>query len=426
MKLEEISFEQYQQFLVGKSNVSMQMQPPMIQLYMENNWKCIPVGLFKESASLSVVGSFDAIDCQPAIDSNKQLIGVGVLCGKPTKLAGMNYTLQYGPYLDYNDSQVVYQFFKLLKPLLKSLKAATFSCNPNQVSISYDLQGKVVEKNNLYELNATFDKLGYEHKDLSIDTNGKIDMRYFFKKSIEFESVSELRNSYSARTRREVNSGIRNLVQVVEATEAEYQHVEDLMMQSASKHGYRVHGQKYYHNLKRLFGDDVLVLVAKLDSEAFIATKKDELEANNRLVKEYNGNNRKGRITKLEEQNSLLIRLINIVEGYQKSTLYLSSGVYIKTEDQFIHFLSGNDSHLSKLNGSTLIQDYALRLALAEGFKTFNMYGVSGNFEENDSVFNFKAGFGGYVEELCGTYSYQVAPLKIKLVNILKIVLAKN
>lgn len=424
MKLEKISLEQYQLFLQGKPNVSMQMLGPMVKLYEQNGWTCIPIGLYEQQFATKVVVSFDTIDSQPQIESQQKLVGVGMLCGKPVKLAGMNYSLQYGPYLDYNNEEVVYQFFKQLKPLLKSLKASSFSCNPNVVQTTYDLSGNVIETNNTFT--HILDKLGYKLKDKSIDTNGKIDMRYFYKKNIDFKDIEQLRGSYTARARREVCNGINNLVEIVEAEGGDYQVVEQLMTQSADKHGYRMHGIEYYKNLKQLFGDDAYVLLAKIDSSKFIDNKTAELDSNLKLIESYNGNNRKGRITKLEEQNSLLKRLLTIVEKCDEDTLYLSAGVYIKTMDQLIHFLSGNDNSLSKFNGSSVMQDYAMQLGMANNLKIFNMYGVSGSFDKDDSVFKFKTGFDGYVEELCGTYTYILAPTKLKFVNILKKVLRKN
>lgn len=425
MKLEKISLEQYQLFLQDKPNVSMQMLVPMIKLYTQNGWTCIPIGLYQQRLATKVEVSFDTIDCQPQIEPQQKLIGVGMLCGKPVKLAGMNYSLQYGPYLDYNNEEVVYQFFKQLKPLLKSLKASSFSCNPNVVQTTYDLSGNVAGTNELSFTNV-LDKLDYELKDKSIDTNGKIDMRYFYKKNIDFQDVEQLRNSYTARARREVSNGLSNLVQIVEAEGDEYQVVEELMRKSAVKHGYRMHGTLYYQNLKQLFGDDAYVLLAKVDSNRFIEQKEELLDRNLKLIESYNGDNRKGRITKLEEQNSLLKRLLVIVKNVNEDTLYLSAGIYIKTNDQLIHFLSGNDSSLSKFNGSSVMQDYAMQLGQANNLKIFNMYGVSGSFEKSDSVFKFKTGFDGYVEELCGTYTYILAPARVKFVNILKKIWRKN
>lgn len=425
MKLEKISLEQYQHFLYDKPNVSMQMLAPMVKLYEQNGWICIPIGLYEQRLATKVEVSFDTIDCQPQIEPQQKLIGVGMLCGKPVKLAGMNYSLQYGPYLDYNNEQAVYQFFKQLKPILKSLKTSSFSCNPNVVQTIYDLSGNVVGTNDL-TFTHILDKLGYKLKDKSIDTNGKIDMRYFYKKNIDFTDVEQLRKSYTARARREVSNGLSNLVEIVEAEGEEYQIVEKLMTKSAAKHGYRMHGIEYYQNLKQLFGDDAYVLLAKIDSTKFIEQKEELLDRNLKLIESYNGDNRKGRITKLEEQNRLIKRLLCIVENIKDDTIYLSAGVYVKTNDQLIHFLSGNDNTLSKFNGSSVMQDYAMRLGLTNNLKVFNMYGVSGSFEKSDSVFRFKTGFDGYVEELCGTYSYILAPTKLKLVNILKKVLGKN
>lgn len=395
----------------------------MIQVYQSNGWNCVPVGLFESSKE-----RVNSDNNERAVLNEETLIGVAMLSGKPMKFAGMNYTCQYGPYLQSYDDEVVKAFFQQVIDILRKLNCSKFSINPAVYRGVYDLQGNQT---------ATCDNLnedvilgcGYTKKDMDIDTNGQIDMRYMFKKNIEFKSVQELRESYTSKTRRELKNAQSNLLQIAELNFEDIDKFTKLMQMSGEKHGYRVHGSEYYKQLKTEFKDDALFLLAKLDCDKFIEEKSKIIVANNNLITSYDGNNRKGRITKLEEVNARLKDMITLVknstdqiDGY----IYMTAGVYVEVGNELIHFLSGNDPKYAKFASSTLMQDYAMSYGLEKKLEVFNMYGVAGDFSKNDSVFTFKTGFGGYVTEYVGTYMYELAPLRLKLNGLLKKITGKN
>lgn len=417
MELKIISDSEYCQYLNSKQNVSLQMQMPMVEVYRLNGWTCKPVGLFTSDQALKATEVLN--DDNHGQESN-QLVGVAMLSGKPLKFSGMYYTCQYGPHLDSDDSELVDAFFKLVLPILKSLNCSKFSCNPNVVANIYNLDGEIITENAVFDKEILF-KHGYTQKDLALDTNGKIDMRYMFKKDLNFANVDELRASYKARTRRELNNAINNQVEITELDFSDIQQFTDLMNMSGEKHGYRVHGSDYYESLKKQFGDNALFLVSTVNCAQFINEMDTQLNANNELIASYDNNNRKGRITKLEEVNSRIEKMKLLISDCEPDQqIYLTAGVYIKTNDQLIHFLSGNDAKYGKFNGSTLMQDYAMQYAINADLPVFNMYGISGTFESSDSVYNFKVGFGGYVEEYIGTFEYQLAPTKLKIAEFIK------
>ncbi len=402
MKLTKINEEVYKDYLSDKNGMSMQMQMPMINIFKSRGWECFPVGLY----------------------ADQDLVGVAMISGKPIKIAGMMYTCQYGPYLDSYDNELVEAFFTQVLDVVKSVNGAKFMCNPNVFSTKYDLSGEPVEKYQILD-ESTITKIGYTKKDLAIDTNGQMDMRFVYKKDIPFTTEDELLKSYTASTRRDVLNAEKSCIEISEVKEEELEAFTKLMGMSGEKHGYRVHGMEYYKQVKKEYKDDALMLIAKIDCNRYITEKTAELNENLELIESYGGNNRKGRITKLEEQNSKLTKLMDAIKESNQDILYLTAGVYIKTNDELIHFLSGNDNEYSRFCSSALMQHTAMKFALDNGLQVFNMYGVSGTFEKSDSVFKFKTGFGGYVQEYIGTYTYELKPTKIKIANSVKKILGR-
>lgn len=421
MELKIISDQEYAAYLESKQNVALQMQLPMIEVYRLNGWSCTPVGLFTTDYNVEVTGSVDSYSSLVVNSSRDKLVGVAMLSGKPLKFAGMYYTCQYGPYLESYEDEYVSAFFKQVIQLLKKMKCSKFSCNPNLVATRYDVTGVVTDQYAGFNQQLLLE-LGYQKKDLKIDTNGQIDMRYMYKKDMNVSTVEQLRSSYKPRTRREVNNASNNLVEVVQLDFENIDRFTDLMKMSGEKHGFRVHGSEYYKTLKQQFGDDAIFLIARLNLSQFEMVKATQISENQNQISSYNGDNRKGRITKLEEVNGRLENLLKLILNQQTDDgyLYLTAGVYIKTADQLIHFLSGNNPEFGKFNSSSLMQDYAMQIAIEQKLPVFNMYGVKGTFESADSVFNFKVGFGGYVEETIGTFDIKLAPIKLQLVELIK------
>ena len=88
--------------------------------------------------------------------------------------------------------------------------------------------------------------------------------------------------------------------------------------------------------------------------------------------------------------------------------IYLSSGAY----DEYMRF-----------NGPYAIQWTMIQYALNHGYKRYNFYGTSGNFnkEADDyGVYLFKKGFGGHVEELVGDFILPIDAMMFAIYNRLK------
>jgi len=62
------------------------------------------------------------------------------------------------------------------------------------------------------------------------------------------------------------------------------------------------------------------------------------------------------------------------------------------------------------------LQDYILKLALERGIDRVNSFAIDGVFEGN-KLLEFKAGFGGEVEEYIGKFTKVLRPAKMRIVT---------
>ena len=79
------------------------------------------------------------------------------------------------------------------------------------------------------------------------------------------------------------------------------------------------------------------------------------------------------------------------------------SGVY----EQYMHYCSPYALHW-----------HMLQYCIDNGFKRYNLYGISGIFDESAEdygVYLYKKGFNGNVIELMGDFTYSVNPLLYSL-----------
>ena len=102
--------------------------------------------------------------------------------------------------------------------------------------------------------------------------------------------------------------------------------------------------------------------------------------------------------------------------------LDLSAAMFMMTGHEVIYLFSGNYDEYMKFNAQYAIQWNMIQYANEHGFDKYNFYGISGNFDENDSeygVYEFKRGFSGYVEELIGEFQMPINMKKYTLFNII-------
>ncbi len=400
MTLEFIDKNEYEKYFVGKDNVSMQMRSDMGSMFEAVGWTCHYVGL-KE---------------------NEQLVGTCMLCGKMMKYVGMYYICQYGPHLNYDDDEIIYNFFSQLPVLLKLLNACKFEFNPNLICNRYTLSGEVTEINsypNLYILK----QLGYQKSDLDINTNGRWNMRYHYVKSLDGLTKDKLLSSYNSQGKRSVKKSIANGIVVSEIESNQLPQFHKLMELSATKHGFSARNLNYYEHIKTHLGSNLKLLVAKVNVERYIAQKQLETKETLEKIKNFDGTKKANQIDDLNRKLETIKSDVQIIENSDdiiEGEIFMSAGMFIINGDELIYVLGGNDGKYQKFCSSYRLQDYAMNLGIELGVKEYNMYGIDGTFDNTDSVFRFKSSFDGYVNEFVGTYSLELKPHRIKFANAIK------
>ncbi len=400
MELKIINEEQYEQYIELQQNVSVQMRSGLKRMMELTGWTCHYLGL-----------------CE-----NDQIVGTAILCGKPMKFAGMFYTCQYGPHLDYTNEEHVRYFFTNLPQVLKKLKATKFAFNPNLVWKQRNADGEVLSTNEYPNLQI-LKQLGYSHQDPNISTNGQWNMRFHYVKDLCDLTAENLQKSYNSQAKRSVKKGIQNGIEITELEYDQTKHMHELVLMSADKHEFKARDKGYYKRAHDNLKENAKFIVAKLNVEAYVNSKQAEIIEATEKIEQLKGTKKEKQIPDLERKIASLEADVKVIASSDKAIdgeLLLSAGVFLVNGTEFIYLFGGNDGQYQKFCSSFVLQDYVMKLAISLGCETYNMYGIEGVFDGSDSVLRFKRSFDGYVNEFIGTYELILNSKKLRRAQLIK------
>ena len=96
--------------------------------------------------------------------------------------------------------------------------------------------------------------------------------------------------------------------------------------------------------------------------------------------------------------------------------------MFILYGDEIVYLFSGSYEEYMKFCGQYRLQWEIIKYAADHGYKRYNFYGIQDVFNpqgKDYGVYEFKKGFGGYVEELLGSYIIDI-DFKSKIYNLLR------
>lgn len=102
----------------------------------------------------------------------------------------------------------------------------------------------------------------------------------------------------------------------------------------------------------------------------------------------------------------------------------LSAGVFMLYSDELVYLFGGNKKEYMHIGASYLMQWTMIQYAYNHSFTKYNFYGITSPTKE-DGVYNFKRGFGGYVEKLIGDYELPISATYF-LISLIKKILHRK
>ena len=111
---------------------------------------------------------------------------------------------------------------------------------------------------------------------------------------------------------------------------------------------------------------------------------------------------------------------------YGSQNIALAGSLFVYTKQEAVYLFSGSYPEFSKFYAPALLQEYVMLEAIKRGITTYNLLGITGEFDGSDGVLRFKQNYNGYITRKMGTFRYYPHPLKYKLIHNLKKILRRH
>ena len=387
MFLKELTIEEYSAF-INNNNIS---------LYQSINY----------ALTMSKQG-FDYI-LYGLMENNKIYAASLILIKKEH---GFKYSyVPRGFIIDYNNFELLKQFTTFLKRELRKKGVVGLRINPPIIKSIY--QSKQLISNNNY--NNIFDnlkKLGFNHLNYNNYFEG-LKPRYEAVIPLD-KNISNLFNNIDKSFRTKIRSADLNGIKIFSGNQSD---LEKLFIQTKNKYPRDL---KYFQDMYLYFSKNNLIELyySKLYTNDYVKNVQIKYQkqtvrcnqANDNVFKNVLKNNTKSINKKLYEENKLniikdeLVYATKLLKEFPDGII-TSSVLVIKNKTEIYMVMDGYDKTYKKLNSKHLLIWKLIEKFAKEGYKTFNLGGIS-NYNLTNSKYSgltsFKLNFGADAYEYIG------------------------
>jgi len=390
----ELSEEQFRKYSSIHTNRSYFQTVEFTNMYKNNGYENIYIGL---------------------IDENNNLHAATTLLINKVK----NYKYAYAPrgfLIDYSNYELFKTFTELLKRYLKKIKIVFVKIDPY---IPYQIYDKNLNMLNKYgSIMASFNSLGYLH--LGFNNNFESINSRFEIKVDHYESIEDAYSKLDRKIKRKLRENNKMNITIHKTDDEEVKKLFTFIKDESKL--------SYISDLANFMttNDNKLeAYYAKLNTKNYVNNYRyllqEEMKVNSKLnnkVKD-SGANVNEKLLKmkmlsdhlLKKYEKEIVKATNLYKNYADGIIVGVS--FIIRNNKEIYFLAnGYLDNLKEIDASYLLKWEIIKKYINEGYKSFNLGEISGNFSyENNPYFGLyysKSGFGGNIYEYPGEFDLVV------------------
>lgn len=342
------------------------------------------------------------------IKEKNTIIAATMLLSREEFLGKKEFYAIRGFLMDYKDTNLLKFFVSKIKNYIKKNNGFILRIDPYIIKQQRDIDGNIVENGyNNFDVISNLNKLGFSEKN-----NEQV--KWMFVLDINGKTIDELLKDMKPNTRNYINKTFKEKLIIRDLKYEELDKFLKITDDTSERRNFSNKNLNYYKEMYNYFGKDVKFVVAELDTEEYLKKCEKELDDETKLLSSLiNNNNNKGKIKNEEIKIKCIKDRINEAKKFKKidKNIILSAGMFILYGDEIIYLYSGNYKEYMHFYAQYRIQYEMIKFGVENNYKLYNFYGISGNFDKDDSrygVYNFKKGFNGYVVELIGEYSLPI------------------
>lgn len=413
MQFVELSPEEFEPFAEKHQHANFVQSVPRGLRRQLDGWKMHLVGIKDENGTILAAAELDA-----------RHLFVGYY----------DYDCLQGPLVDYDNLELRSEFLDGLKNYVKAHGGVRLIINPPIVQ-SYYLDGERISDYDGSHYVSEIEAGGFKQiSNEKIDQHGQLFRWYFAKNLSGIKNSNELMDSFDQQTRWSLRKSQKIGVNARRIDETELDKFYDVMKQAETKWGFAGRPLEYYRSLMANFGDKVHFMLAELRLDDYLANL-------NQLIADC-----QSRMSELEtqERDKKIDTAIRVagedIANYQKKlaeidklresgdVIVLAAAIFIEYGGEMVYFLSGSYQQYSSFNGQYALQWYAMNYAIDHSIPRYNFYGTDGIHSgqpDQESIYKFKRGFGGSLEEQIGFFTYIANP-RVDFIRNLKTTLLRR
>lgn len=338
--------------------------------------------------------------------------------------------------VDYQDKALLDSFTKGVKVFAKKHHAIFIKIDPYVQLQQRDINGNIVpdgfQRKDAVE---NLKEFGYRHNGYTLNMED-LQPRWAFVLDLEGKTTDELLKEMESKTRQLIHKNEKTGIMTREIGMDEVDKFKHIMQHTADRRGFIDRPLSYYQNMLEDLKDGAKVIISEInlkeyierldkeikESEAIILEKENALQDPNKKInpdktkkkiEQEKGNvkrlsKKKDEAVKLFEEHGELLTLGGIIFMIHGSEiLSLFGGSYEEYKD----FLSPYSTYF-----------HMIRYGAENGFKRYNFYGISGDFENKKNelygLYDLKRGFGGHVEEYLGEFDLVLNAFMYRMYHI--------
>lgn len=349
-------------------------------------------------------------------DNNNNIIAASRLVSKIKRFNQKWFYASRGLLIDYHNKELLSFFTTELKKFIKTKNGYALHIDPMLEYVERDINGDEVKDGfNNHDVYEKLISLNYKHEGFIRHYDTSKQVRWGFVLPLENMTGDQIMSNMKGNTRRSINKSIEYGVKIKELNYDEIERFVKITDSTGERRSFSNHSLEYYKTMYKMFHDKGFIkyLIAEVDlDKTLITIDENIIETKRSLEKE---NIRKDERKAIEKNlESLEKRKIEITEMKDKhgTKLDLSAAMFMTYGDEVIYYYSGSYGEFMTLRGQYLIQWHMIEDAIKMGKKSYNFYGIKGNFDKKDpdyGVYEFKKGFTGHVTEYIGDF---ILPIK--------------
>lgn len=367
------------------------------------------------------------------IKNDGKIEAATLILGK--KIPIFNRYIYYAPrgfLIDYNNTELLKKFTLEVKKYLKKKKGIFIKINPYLIYQERDINGDIVEngidnKNVVEELK----KLGFIHTGFTINYGKDLEPRWISVLDLEGKTEEGLLKDMRSTTRWGINNSYKHGLKLVEIDKSRINEFKKLMEHTGERRGFIDRSEAYYEKMYDAFSKDdkIKIMLVELDIDEYLYNLNNQKQQN--LLKQVEAKNKpdsakaKRVLKELQSQFESLEKRISNLEKLQKekgNKIVVAGGLFMTFGTQVVSLFGASYREYMKFNGQFFLNFKMIKYALNNGYKTYNFYGITGEFNEDSEMFglfDFKRGFNAHVEELIGEFTLITNKFFYKVYNLM-------